>query len=148
MGRSSAKDGFNDEKWATRRRSAVLLYWLGDIVSGQHRPGGWCVHSPELRSEPGACCSVSGNSSAARSGLRSNRGEPLLVLLRRSVHGGLPYPHRCATIHQKDCTGKLARVGADHSRCEYPRRELRASLSGGRVMRGRVRVSSLQQAAD
>src|SRR5258706_2271282 len=130
------------------RRSAVLLCWLGDIVWGRHRPGGWCVHGQEVRGEPGACCTVSGNPSAARSGLRSNRGEPLLVLLRRAVYGGLPYPHRRAAIHQEDCTGKFARVVADYSRCEYIGRELRASLSSGRVMRRRVRIPSLQQAAD
>ena len=82
---------------------------------------------------------VSGSASGVRFAVGAGGGQPLPVLLRCAMHGGLPHAHRCAALHQEDRHRQPARVGADDSGCQHPGAELLARMSGGRAVRGRLR---------
>src|SRR6476646_6144572 len=96
----------------------------------------------------GVFSEFSGVASGALFASCSERGASLFVLFRRSVHGGVPYAYRRATVYQENRKRQSAWFGRDYYRRERSWLELFARLSGRCALRGCLRVSQPGQTAD
>ena len=77
---------------------------------------------------------------AARPARGLRRGRPLLFLLRRAVHAGLPDRHRHPDVHPRDPDRQPEGRGRDDLRPEHPRRHVRPRLPDRDAVRGGLRA--------
>ena len=65
---------------------------------------------------------------------------PLLFLLRRALHEGVPDLDRHPAVHPRDRHRQSDRLGEDHLRPEHPRRHVRPRLPDRDAVRGGLRA--------
>ena len=88
----------------------------------------------------GLCRQFFRSASTARPSRSAGRIRPVLLLLRRALHAGLPDVDRYPDVHQADRHRQSARIGQDHLRPEYPRRYVRPRLPDRNIVRGSLRA--------